>query len=129
MAGRLRHGRIDFVKILMGAAFIAGAYLIWAFVPPYWTAKKMDEVVTVVLLDWRDRNLHKAEANLPNELDKREIPMYIIEDDCEFWEEGKEKHLSCFWAVDVKYPLVDKRTTLEFEVHKYLDTNQNLHDW
>ena len=124
-----RQGRIDIVKILMFLAFIAGAYSIWAFVPPYWTARKMDEVVTVSILEWRDRNQVKGESMLAHELDKREIPMYIIPEDCEFWEDGKEKHVSCYWAVDVKYPLVDKRTTLEFEVHKYLDASGDLYDW
>lgn len=124
-----RQGRIDIAKILMLGAFAAGAYAIWAFIPPYWTSKKMEEVVTVSILEWRDRNQMRAESQLAHELDKREIPMYIMPEDCEFWEEGREKHVSCYWAVDVKYPLIDKRTTLEYEVHQYLDADQDLHTW
>ena len=129
MRSRRRHGKVDIAKILMALVAVALAYAAWAFLPHYWVERKMDEVVTVVLLDWRDKSLRRAQEGLPIEMDKREIPDYLLAEDCEFWEQGGEKHLECYWAIDVKYPLVDKRTTLEFYNHKYLDKNDALRDW
>ena len=129
MRGRYRRGRVDFGKIVMAIVAVGAAYAVWAFLPPYWAERQMDEVVTVTLLDWRDHNRGRAEDGLPLTMDKREIPEYILAEDCEFWEQGGEKHLECYWAVDVKYPLVDKRTTLEFYCHQYLDKNDLLRNW
>lgn len=129
MGRRSRQGRVDLTKTFMLLTALALAYAAWAFLPHFWVERKMDEVVTVTLLEWRDKTRKRSEDRLVKELNDREIPDYILADDCEFYEQGGEKHLECYWAVDVKYPLVDKRTTLEFYCHQYLDDRDGLHDW
>ncbi len=130
MLRRSRQGKVDLTKVVMLLVVVAAAYAAWAFLPHFWVERKMEEVVQVSLLDWRDRNNQgRAEDRLLRELDKREIPEYILAEDCEFYEQGGERHIECYWAVDIKYPLLDKRTTLEFYCHQYLDKNDGLHNW
>jgi hypothetical protein len=126
---RWRRGEINVVKILVFLGIFAGLFWSYAFLPHYWTHMEMEEVVQVSLLTWRDKNKARAMETLEHELKKREIPSYIIPEDCEFYEEENRRHMECFWAVDVKYPLIEKRKTLEFVVNKYLDENDNLYDW
>lgn len=127
---RQRQGRLDFGKIVMlfvAASLLWGAY---AFVPPHWAEREMHNVVILTLYTWRDRNLKLAQAALPREMDKAGIPEYIWPEDCRLWEEHGEKHLDCYWEVDVFYPFTDKLVkTLEFEVHHYIDEKGNDRDW
>ena len=116
----------------IGLALIVAAAVYWsvAFVPHYWVTFKMEEVVTVSILEWRDkRNVDKSKERLAHELEKKEIPLYVLPEDCDWYEEERRRHLACYWAVDVKWPLVSKRTTLEFFVGKYLTTNDEMRDW
>jgi hypothetical protein len=125
---RARRGEIDLFKV--GLLLVAVSIVYWgvAFVPHYWVAVKMDEVVTLTTLEWRDKSKEKAIGRLDIELDKKEIPVYVLPGDCEFYEQEGRRHVDCYWAVDVKWLIVDKRTTLEFYVGKYLDGRDVLHD-
>ncbi len=127
---RRRRGKMDFFKISLLLLVAAAIYWAVAFIPHYWVAVKMDEVVTISILEWRDKHsMEKSKERLARELDNKEIPMYIAPEDCEWSLEEDRRHLDCWWAVDVKWPIVDKRTTLEFFVGKYLDKDDHLGDW
>ena len=127
---RCRRGRIDFFKVTLALIVAMAIYWAVAFIPHYWVAAKMDEVVTISILEWRDkRSMAKSKERLERELDKKEIPQYVVPEDCEWSVEEDLRHLDCWWAVDVKWPIVDKRTTLEFYVGKYLDSDDHLGDW
>ncbi len=129
MSDRRRHGRIDIVKILMGLAAATGLWAVYAFVPPQWAEREMHNVVIMSLFEWRDRSLESAKKSLSKEMDKAEIPEYIWPEDCTYWEDGEQKHMNCYWEVDVFVPFTEKLVkTLEFEVHKYLDAKGNVHD-
>ena len=125
---RARQGEIDLFKLGLLIATVAVVYWGVAFLPHYWVTYKMEEVVTVSTLEWRDKSKAKAQERLARELDKKEIPLYVVPQDCEFYEEQNRRHVDCYWAVDVKWLLIDKRTTLEFYVGKYLDSRDVLHD-
>ena len=125
---RARQGEVDLFKVGLLIAAVAAVYWGVAFLPHYWVTYKMEEVVTVSTLEWRDKSKDKAQDRLARELDKKEIPLYVLPQDCEFYEEENRRHVDCYWAVDVKWLLVDKRTTLEFYVGKYLDKRDVLHD-
>lgn len=123
---RRRAGKIDIFKIFLTLVVVVGGTIAWFELPHQWVKYKMDEVVQLSILEWRDKSLKKAEERLPREMDKKTIPNYILVDDCKFYEERAERHLSCYWAIDVTYPLVNKVRTLEFRSHKYLDASNHL---
>lgn len=126
---RQRHGKIDLGKAAFLVAGLVAIYLAWAFIPPYYTKYKMNEVVQITLLDWRDfNNQERSLETLVIEMDNKEVPEYVWPEDCEFFTDSTDgsRHLDCYWAVEVKYPGLQKRTQLEFQVHKYLDSRDVL---
>ena len=123
---RSRSGKLNIVKILLLLMAVVGSAWGWVIGPHHWHKYKMDEVVTVSLLEWRDKSQKKGEERLVRELDKREIPTYILPSDCRFYVERDEKHLSCFWALSVSFPLVGMPQHLEFRSHKYLTGDLQL---
>ncbi len=125
-----RRGAFSIFRLLLYAGLAAGAYYAWVVVPPHWVHIKMDEIVQVSLLEWRDKSLRKARERLAREVEKRNIPDYIIPDeDCEFSERvGGERHLDCYWEVEVTFPFINKTQTFYFTSHKYLDSDDQLHD-
>lgn len=118
---RLRSGKIDVVKILMVLIVVGSGFYVAVITPHYWIKYKMDEIVQVSLLEWRDRSQAKAQERLLHELDKQEIPTYIIPKDCNIYEEKGERHVRCEWAVNVVFPVINQVQHLEFGAHKYLD--------
>ncbi len=123
-----RRGDSTFGKMLWAAMVVGGLYVASVFYPIYLIKFEMAEVVQVVLLEWRDKNKERAKSRLVAELKKREIPDYIYAEDCEFYTQQKQKHLDCWWEVEVKLPGYQR--TLEFIVHKYLDASEkNVYDY
>ncbi|MCB9743028.1 MAG: hypothetical protein H6741_02805 [Alphaproteobacteria bacterium] len=126
---RRRQGKIDIVKIVIFGGLGAAIGSVYLFAPHYYAEWKMNDVVQVTLLEWADKNKKKAEERFLRELDKREIPTYVIRDDCEFYESEGEKHIDCQWAVEVKIPLVNHWQHLEFSAHQSVNDNRNLTNW
>lgn len=123
---RMRSGKLDIFKILLALVVLVAGTWVWSIGPHHWTKYKMDGVVQVSLLEWRDKSQRKGEERFARELDKRGLPTYILPSDCEFYEERDEKHVSCFWAIDVSFPLLDTPQHMEFWSHKYLTTDRQL---
>ncbi len=118
-----RRGDSTFGKLLWAGLVVGGLFVASVFYPIYLVKFEMSEVVQVVILDWRDKNKTRAQSRLKAELRKREMPDYIYAEDCEFYTQQKQKHLDCWWEVDVDLPGYHK--TLEFTIHKYLDASEN----
>jgi hypothetical protein len=105
------------------AVIVLGGLLVAATIYPIYLAKwEMKEIIQVVLLEWRDKNKTRAQSRLVSEIRKREVPTYIYPEDCDFYTRGKERHLDCWWEVEIDYPGYKK--TLEFTVHRYLDASE-----
>ena len=130
MRTRQRQGRVDFSQILMGLVALTGLWAAWAFLPPQWAARKMENVTILTLHDWNKYGKPSAVKELPKIMDEEGIPEYIWPEDCDFWEETTDKHIDCYWEVDVMVPFTEKLVkTLEFEVHYYLDNKGEPHNW
>ena len=129
----VRHGRsgeINLVKIIIGLVLLSGAYWAYAFLPHYWAAMKMDEVVQVTALYYRD-NPHseeKVREKYERELDIRDIPLYFEPDWCSIYDYARELHVECWWDVTVDVPALGPKV-VEFYIHKYVDpTSGELYD-
>ncbi len=118
-----RRGDSTIGRLIWAAMVVGGLFVAATFYPIYLVKFEMSEVVQVVLLEWRDKNKQRAQGRLKAELNKREMPDYIYGEDCELYSQQKQKHLDCWWEVEVNLPGYQK--TLEFTVHKYLDASEN----
>lgn len=126
---RRRRGDLDLGKIFTLLVVLVVGYLAWAFVPAYYGQFTMRRTVQETILVWRDTaSMAKSQKQLERNMDKNGVPSYVWPQDCEFYEKFDEKHLDCFWVVEIDYPLIDKSTEIEFAVHKYLDKGGLLHD-
>ncbi len=124
-----RRGDIDLGKIFLLLVTLVVGYLAWTFVPAYYGQFTMRRTVQETILVWRDTDkMTRAQGELERNMDKNGVPSYVWPQDCEFYEKFNERHLDCFWVVQIDYPLVEKSTELEFSVHKYLDEGNLLHD-
>jgi hypothetical protein len=112
-----RTGRISIVNVVFFLCFVAGAVVAYTFSPYYWDYLKMQEVTKSAVLEWDAWDSKpRAVTRLADELERREIPDYILDEDCEFIEEANQTYtVRCAWAVDVYYPFTDKFRTLSFE--------------
>ncbi|MED5373493.1 MAG: hypothetical protein VX899_20920 [Myxococcota bacterium] len=124
-----RAGDIDLGKVFFLLVFASLGYLGWAFLPAYYSEFQMGQAVQESILDWRDRgSMVKAQDTLERRMEYHGVPDYVWPQDCEFYEQLSERHVDCYWVVEITYPLTQKTTELEFSVHKYLDRGDLLHD-
>lgn len=119
--------KYNIVTIPLLLVLIVGGVFATHVGPHYWVKYKMDEVVQVTVLEWRDfQSMRRAQDRLPRELEKYEIPSYIILNDCTIFEEKGEKHVKCDWSIDVRFPLVEYKHHLDFVSHKFIDADLHL---
>jgi len=77
--------------------------------------RRLDRVVRVVALDWRDFGREAAITRLQYELDHQHIGMEVRDDDCALDEpEPGVKEVRCAWHVDVTVPLTSWTLPLDF---------------
>ena len=107
---------MKFLTVVLIAAAIVGAAWAWFFAPYYIDAWKMQDVTGSAAASWAAFTEEKGRAKLHDELKRREIPDYLTEDKCTFYEDvGEVKVVDCDWYVAVYTPLVEPRR-LKFRV-------------
>lgn len=77
--------------------------------------RKLDAIVKVVALDWRDFGEERARARLEVELDRRSVGSQVRDEDCRFDQEGDDKIVRCTWSVQVEILLLDRTVPLSFQ--------------
>ncbi|MCB9684883.1 MAG: hypothetical protein H6738_15805 [Alphaproteobacteria bacterium] len=101
------------IGVVIGA--LAAIALPVALVAPYvrddW---RLDRIVRVVALDWRDFGEQKARERLEFELDDQQIGMNVGDDDCLLLTEGGARQVRCEWAVVIPIPGTDLSVPLSF---------------
>ncbi|MCA9492794.1 MAG: hypothetical protein KC621_22830 [Myxococcales bacterium] len=99
----------------MGIGAVAAIALPVALIAPYvrddW---RLDRIVRVVALDWRDFGEQKARERLEFELDQQRIGMNVGDDDCVLVTEGSARQVRCKWAVTIPIPGTDLSVPLSF---------------
>jgi len=76
--------------------------------------RKLDAIVKVVALDWRDFGEERARARLEVELDRRSIGSQVRDEDCRFEHQGEDRIVTCDWTVQVEVLLLGKTFPLSF---------------
>lgn len=75
---------------------------------------KLDRIVKVVALDWRDFGEQKARERLEYELDHQRIGMNVADDDCDLHAEGDARRVACEWGVVLPIPWTEWSVPLSF---------------
>lgn len=87
--------------------------LLWLY--PYLSDdRRLDVIVRVAALDWRDFGEKRAQSRLQYELDHAGIGPWVDDDDCEFRTEPPERIVSCSWGVALEVPGLDVVLPLSF---------------
>ena len=77
--------------------------------------RKLDAIVKVVALDWRDFGEERARGRLEVELDRRSVGNQVRDEDCRFEHEGEDRIVRCAWTVQVEVLLLEKTFPLSFQ--------------
>ncbi len=76
--------------------------------------RKLDAIVKVVALDWRDFGEERARGRLEVELDRRSVGHQVRDEDCRFEKQGDDRIVRCAWTVQVEVLLLDRTFPLSF---------------
>jgi len=76
--------------------------------------RKLDAIVKVVALDWRDFGEERARGRLEVELDRRSVGNQVRDEDCRFEHQGDDRIVQCAWTVQVHILLLDRTVPLSF---------------
>jgi len=87
-------------------AWILGPYLL--------DDRRLDAIVRVVALDWRDFGEERARARLEAELDERGVGTQVRDEACTFTTAGGERVVHCGWSVLVQVPFATRTFPLSF---------------
>ncbi len=112
----MRAGKINIVGILIVLALIVGGLFLHTFGPYYWDAVNMKEVVRNTSITYQDRGKAKGLERLTQELYQRDIPDYIVEDDCKLSSRGQTFTVTCAWQVEVAWPFTSITRVMDFDV-------------
>ena len=136
-----RSGKVKLSTLLLVALIAWGGFIGVKTAGVFFRKAEVEEIVTRIAFDWRDRNMTRAQGLMVRELSKAGLEELIPYDpaapansQCEFFERNPdEKHVRCWWWDYVKIPLPpgfeEKWHEFEFEVHLYLDSTETLWEW
>ena len=74
-----------------------------------------------------DKSEAKARDGVSFEMNDREVPDYIVVEDCEFEVLGETKEVTCAWDIRVSHPLSSEGTELTFFVGRGVDAAGSLY--
>jgi hypothetical protein len=86
----------------------------WVLTPFFLDDRRLDGIVRVVALDWRDFGEERARARLEAELDERGVGSQVRDESCTFATEGGDRVVQCAWTVFVEVPLLARTYPLSF---------------
>ena len=86
----------------------------WILGPYFLDDRRLDAIVRVVALDWRDFGEGTARSRLEYELDRARIGLWVRDEDCTLTTEGGERHVGCHWSVALVVPVVEVVVPLSF---------------
>jgi hypothetical protein len=86
----------------------------WVLAPFFLDDRRLDGIVRVVALDWRDFGEERARARLEAELDQRGVGSQVRDESCTFATEGSERVVHCDWTVFVEVPILTRTYPLSF---------------
>lgn len=75
---------------------------------------RLDRVVRVVALDWRDFGEEKARTRLEYELDRQGVGLAVGDDDCALVVVEEVRRVRCAWGVVIAIPGTDLTVPLSF---------------
>ena len=97
----------------LGAVVVGAA--VGAWVGPFLRDDaKLDWIVRVVALDWRDFGEDKARSRLQFELDRQRIGLQVRDEDCALVEEGEVRGVRCAWTAELRVPFSEMSVPLGF---------------
>ncbi len=111
----MRAGKINIVGVVLVLALIIGAIFLHTFGPYYWDAVNMKEVAQNPSITYAERGKDRAMDRLTQELYQRDIPDYIVEDDCKLSNRGEVFTVRCAWDVEVAWPFTTVTRVMSFE--------------
>ncbi len=88
---------------------------------------RLDRIVRVVALDWRDFGRDAAWTRLQHELDRQGVGLQVGDDACAFDEPAPEvRRVRCAWRVEVEIPVTGWRVPLSFASEARVDPDGAL---
>ena len=117
----MRSGKINFIAIILVLVLIMGGLFLHAFGAYYWDAMQMKEVARNACITFQERDETKGIQRLTQELYQRDIPDYIVEDDCDFIEKMGQHTVHCYWEVEKKWTFTNISRLMVFEVEATRD--------
>ena len=111
---RRRHPVLRLVGTLVLALVVLLAIPVWVLAPFFLDDRRLDGIVRVVALDWRDFGEERARARLEAELDQRGVGSQVRDESCTFATEGTERVVHCDWTVFVEVPILARTYPLSF---------------
>ena len=112
----MRSGKINVIGVIIVIVLAIAGIWAYTFGPYYWDAVHMKEVVQATCLTFQDRGEPKALGRLTSELYKREIPEYIVEDDCRLDKRRDVYTVTCSYVVEENWPFTSKTQVMEFNI-------------
>ena len=132
-----RHGKIKVSSIFQLA--IVAWLSVWGvrYASTVWRAGAIEEMVTRAAFQWRDRNVERAKTVFNHELIESGYDYILpfnpdspVNSQCRFYTASpNEKHVECWWWDEVKMPLIERYSEIEYSIHLYLDEEDTLWEW
>ncbi len=117
----MRSGKINFIAIILVLGLIFGGVFLHSFGAYYWDAEQMKEVARNACFTYQERDESRGLIRLTQELYQRDIPDYIVEDDCDFHERAGKHTVHCHWEVEKKWPFTNIARVMVFDVEAVRD--------
>ena len=111
---RRRHPLLRLAGTLTLAFVVLLAIPVWILAPFFLDDRRLDGIVRVVALDWRDFGEERARARLEAELDQRGVGSQVRDESCTFATEGADRVVRCDWTVFVEAPILARTYPLSF---------------
>ncbi|MBN2799629.1 MAG: hypothetical protein JXX28_10825 [Deltaproteobacteria bacterium] len=107
---------------LASALVVVLAWLVITFGPYLLDDLRLDQVVEVVAIEWRDFGRERGVERLQYELDHTGIDeAHVADHHCALAEEQGRRTVDCQWSATEVIPLIDRPIVLHFQSRKALD--------
>lgn len=129
MQRRFRRGRSTGGAVLLVIVLvIAGGVAL--FGPKYMHFMEMKEIARAAAAEWHvTEDIEVGKRHLAQQMEKRQMPLYIPDDACRFSEEDGYRYVTCYWDATVTIPLINHPIPQSYEFTTEMDKSGKLQQW
>ena len=98
--------------------------------PKWMDFLEMKEIARAAAAEWHvTESMSKSKVYFAEQLEMRQMPLYIPNNACTFSKEKKLKYIECYWDASIEIPVINKTIENSYQFTTELSSSGKVRQW